>query len=485
MSEQKIQLLEGFPSTSASPTDIWKVRMNSHEYIVKIFVIEAKKEFYEECLKGTLPSRELLSKLSDKLSKNIKSTSELLLREGSIYQRIEMDANDNNKIFFVPYLKTSVETTTSLLTIASTKVKNIKCLVYNVYKNILAMAGLTREREAIDFKSDPTEEDYEDAMDGLRTMTKYLSFGAIWTRYVSNVSLTSYIREKKLKIASPTIALLYYAVAYQASLGIAQNDLHWKNVLVDKTKHSFFLCYKDKLFKVHCAVPMIFDYDRGVVENENVAALERFRHGGNCPQFNKAIDITKTMCISLKFGFMPESLAQFIPPKLLSAMSVEDDSSCWLTVDNDSLLCKDDIKQINVDQVVSTVLETNFKYMNLNNLNLSHEWFRGEPKFVYFSKREKDIVERQLKSRVKSPSISPLSPSTPPLSPAQVLRSAPRAIPVQGRNPRSSQLQGRNPILRRAPRQSPQLQGRNPIRRGAPRRSPQQRASSSNDSWFN
>lgn len=333
MIKQKLSdfiLIKGLESNSASSTDIWVVKEledekdedfdSGQEYIMKIFIEKIRfKDDTSSKFKYTIPVLDDFS---------------LLKGEIDLYQLIKKQLIKNRNVRNIVPIKTVVDFDSTeeyeflVKSIEPTNEKQRANIIRNMIYNALFMLGMESSRTNI--KRVSSNSVYPPSIDMITSHPRYEVYYTNTSSYEPNTGTYSFTQYKMKSIVTPYIKgdtfndylydhrdtitpqeLMRYVYIllvtnYQMSeVGINQNDLHWGNILMDasftgskKFLKKYFIFMDDLYIFIDLKYTLfMYDFDRAVVINQPNTILQKYQHGGNCPEFNEKRDFLKTLCL--------------------------------------------------------------------------------------------------------------------------------------------------------------------------------------------
>lgn len=331
-------LVKGYPSSSASPSDIWELNKGGQKYIAKIF----------------------------------ESSSVLLTHEALIYSKVQKRIKYSSALFVqFKEVKTNVGISTLDNFIEREGTLSVGQRYRNLYENITYLvSGARGDRQSILNKGAAVSE--ANAREYRRLLEEYdrtYRFSVLVTRAVEGqmtlsklINNASISTEQKMR----TVCVLFYAIMCLSAVEINQNDMHWGNVLVTRVDDPYFIIMDGEVYFIEAPsyIPILFDFDRGVMKGENIEALRPFMHGGNCPSFHKNRDFFKALCFVGKYSSEMRPLTVLLDEILDRRVAdfILRDRNCWLTTArNDSLYCTDEyMNQLNARDLTRRALHLAF-----------------------------------------------------------------------------------------------------------------------------
>lgn len=311
--------IKGFPSNSASQTDIWLVRKDNQKYIMKLFISES----------------------NDKIGKElIDKSSTLLIHEKNIYQQLQGLRNvlqlesyfSNLEYYDLLEFLTRGETELPKRVLQNNLNTNIHCMItnnknrpsvsndifeninykemnihqrmYTFYKNFIESTLLVNKNVKLDFKTN-----FRYSI----IVTKYTPLSL--EKYVENsLRNSNYTSRKKFinEFFGYILIIMLTCIHDLGGKGINQNDLHPGNILLsDETESQNYLSssyikkYTSNSGYFYMAVdlpyrPIIYDFDRSTQDyKENILPTKEFEPHGQCIHYNPYRDMTKILCYLL------------------------------------------------------------------------------------------------------------------------------------------------------------------------------------------
>ena len=399
----KLTIIGGFDSNSASPTDIiyGKLTLDSKNYdiICKVFL-----ENY---------------RYKNKIIKN--KNSLLLNHEVDIYKYLRdkviqpymirnilymIDSRMTSFDDYMSFIKKSSSNRSSELSKLS---KNQ--LMRNVITNTKYMIdSSSKTRNKINYKSNSLNiNDSEYMIQGIDIRNSNLKM-IITPKIVGN-SLAQYIQQNPNMTPNEFMrymSIIFITLHSMAIKGINQNDLHWGNILMAEKYYGmfkeskyqlkdYFLIYENTLFLIdNKYTPVVYDFDRASVKGKRINELNWGEEWGNCPKFHPKRDILKMLCcmyweiILNKFDKKNESFKTILR-ELMDTILKSDNlrnaikkegiyedqlaSSCWLR-GSPSFLCLDkylDEDIVDTDKIINWCLKwSNYEHVNLTNTSFNN-----------------------------------------------------------------------------------------------------------------
>lgn len=364
MLSDEFEFVKGFPKTSASKTDFWKLRRRSDGkyFALKIFVHSLDngyKTFDYSLLKHEIRTYKFLKK---KLI-DMDNVRNILMVYGIGVITFE------DIIYFI--LK-SPYTSLSKRNIVNNLMYNTKFMIREKSSRI----QFDKPSDIETFLSNASEYSYA------YMLTPFLdgpTFGQFITgRYVGKWNI-----KKFCNYVSVVMVTLYQMMR----VGINQNDLHMSNILLSNKLYGptefhskvYLLIFSDTTFIVNNEyTSLIYDFDRAALYGKYVSELEKFEHGGNCPLFHNKRDFIRVLCGLYQFLPLVQDddpnlrmLRNVIVNKFLLSNKLKNsvkrsNKSCWMeTRGSTSTQCDNsllDTGMIDVDVIVKFFLrQTNFK----------------------------------------------------------------------------------------------------------------------------
>lgn len=343
----EFEFVKGFPKTSASRTDFWKIKRktDSKLYSLKLFVdtVDGITHPYEYALlKHEVRTYKLLKKH---------------LIDGSNVRNI-LPVYAIGIITFEDIVKLILKSpynSLSKLQIAQNIVQNTKYMLRKTTKRIVVDVS-----PEISLTPGPGPIDIHN-----------ISYAYMVTPYLDGPDFVQFLKsqdnvwsvQQLCKYASIIATTLYQMM----SIGVNENDLHFSNILMSKkvfgpTKyHSkvYLLVFNNKAFIVdNQYTPFVYDFDRAAIYGKYITQLERVEMGGNCPTFHNKRDFVRFLCGLYKWSSHlrtndHKNMIQFknyilhnliIDERLRDAIQYSD-PSCWMTDRKSSVQCNNSLLQ--------------------------------------------------------------------------------------------------------------------------------------------
>lgn len=365
--------LEGLGKSSASKTDIWKLKSKKDGkiYIMKLFIntVDGKTHpRYYKLLKHELIIYDMLRKklINEKNSKNI--------------------------LFYETIGVTNFEKLFSFVDKSKYNTLNKKELLHNFVVNNRFMLGLEKSRVRINSKPDThiffSNVFYEY---NIKTFTYSYIITPLMEKDFSDF-LYDYKIKWTLKKLCKYMSIILSTVYQISSTGINQNDLHFGNIFLSNTIHgptkwhskNYVLIINNKVFMVDLEYTIyIYDFDRSAVKNKYIKELSSKRMGGNCPEFHTKRDFLKIICglyQHLKYinttDMNLEKFRKFLIQKFIKSSKLRDaidyDPGCFLSEDGNSLQCNGkllDSGMVSVQELLKFFFETSdFKTVSMKKI---------------------------------------------------------------------------------------------------------------------
>ncbi|MFO0089913.1 MAG: hypothetical protein ACK518_03850, partial [bacterium] len=361
------RIIQGFASNSASPTDILEGDFFGQNCIAKIYIDRIN---FSSDYGATWRIEQL-------------GTAELLNHEADVYvflkNKLVVDFNMRNILSLSQvYEFTFNEYLDLLINSLNLVSRGSKNLAYNsIIRNSMNMlkylvTPLTRYRKSLtDFMSlhfaRSLLPDIVSGSGGNRIQMKHNIYRCLITPKINQQTLTKYFSDNaglfygnQSKFMN-IMFVIFATIACMAKVGVNQNDLHWGNILFDtnyfgRTRfhlRKYIIIYGNKMMLVDLpGTPIIYDFDRSVVNGIPIPRLQQYEFGGNCQQFHKNRDILRTICNMYKhvnslfshraeFNNIRNHILNNVILSSTLRTSIQDmrDGSCWMQGGALSLQC--------------------------------------------------------------------------------------------------------------------------------------------------
>lgn len=300
------KFIEGFSSSSASPTDIWVVERDGQQYVLKIWidkiVLDAKHNKYIDFPNVDFLRHEV--EIYNYIKGNIiipNNSRNLLSIQDSTYASF----NDLLKI-----LQTSKN---------KTKAQWKNNLIYNTIK----LLTNPKDRIQIDgpdimgnLQNKTIKMEYDGVLHEI-TATDNIIYRYICTQNMNGTSLTDYITTQIKKNNFNLKEFLNYAMlilcggTLTLSLGgVTHNDFHYGNIMLSPHIHGptefhkknyLFVTNSEIMIVNNPYTPIIYDFDRSVLKDHEYKEFEPYQYAGNCTTYHPKRDFLKFICQIYKF----------------------------------------------------------------------------------------------------------------------------------------------------------------------------------------
>jgi len=298
------RMIHGYPSDSGSDTDIWEAQdiQTGKFYIFKVFV----KDYTTFSNTG-------------RKHKVVNATSELLLHEIKMYKYLRDKLIYGRNARNILCIQDNFSFTRDELAVALRFVKpqlSKETITGNIMRNFKYLVLATERRESITANIPFSRGDYVQYWKELysRRNIKYdevdFKYECIITPRIKNLTFLDFLNQKPISLQqfSRYIFIIFVTLYLLLSVGVNQNDIHWKNILLDDTyfgpppyhKRDYLLVYKDRVLYIDNAyIPFIFDFDRAALKGSVVKQMVRdkaYISGGNCPKYHPKRDFLRMLC---------------------------------------------------------------------------------------------------------------------------------------------------------------------------------------------
>lgn len=370
-----IKFINGLSSNSSSKTDILIATELNTEYIVKLYIESYNNVKLSD---SVLYDHEIqiYKYLTDNLVNNINIQNRNIL---PIHNVIRMNFND----YYQQLKKDFVDT----------NIINELLLKRNVIINILFMLNYIEKRININNQYKLNDNKIKNInvnkfpkieRNGKIINLKNIELVGLITPKIKSLTFIEYLMKENIKIKElyDYIFLILTTLYSMSNLGINQNDLHWKNILMsdtvlDKNKSkNYLLLFDEYIIPIQLKYnPLIYDFDRAIEKQKYMKELNDYKRGGNCPTFNRKRDLLKTICHLYHYLKYREKnreannlLNKLIISEELKTVIKYTKINCWLTTRNgeNSYLCRQNLENeiIDWEECLSYIFKKTNLYKN-------------------------------------------------------------------------------------------------------------------------